>query len=305
MPASGGWWRHCGVESLVPSPTPPANDADPPAAQEPQDGERVQITASGAATVTVDDRLETPVSLELPSPIAEVPDLVGSSEAADAEENDFDDALEAFATPYEYTPVQLSFGCFGPLSADTQVFRVRNVCGQKIEVRDSAGELFLKGVGVFKPVGYYFDFYDSTGQFTFSIATVDLQEDETYEFIGPHGIVNATAMRKRFRPRTDIRVCANTAKCSNPVEVECKSVSRKAPVGGRYRVATPEGLPLGTIRRHHRKGVVTHQNFTVVVGPEVDPYLMIFLAVVCNCINNERPKIVWTMAAAALTTILI
>lgn len=31
--------------------------------------------------------------------------------------------LESFVTPYEYHPVQLSFGCSGPLSADTQVFQ--------------------------------------------------------------------------------------------------------------------------------------------------------------------------------------
>eukprot|EP00668_Euglena_longa_P009558 GGOE01011551.1.p1 GENE.GGOE01011551.1~~GGOE01011551.1.p1 ORF type:complete len:337 (+),score=76.22 GGOE01011551.1:97-1011(+) len=304
MPASGGWWRHCGVESLVPSPTPPANDADPPAAQEPQDGERVQITASGAATVTVDDRLETPVSLELPSPIAEVPDLVGSSEAADAEENDFDDALEAFATPYEYTPVQLSFGCFGPLSADTQVFRLRNICGQKVEVKDSAGQLFLKGEGHFKPVGYYFEFFDSIGRHAFSVSTVDLQEEETYEFIGPHGMVIATAIRRRFNPRTDLRVCANTAKSDTLTEVECRSV-RRALTAGRYQVTSRSGDVLGAIRRHHRKGVVTHQKFTVVVGPEVDPYLMVFLTMVCNCVNNERSKLGWAIGAASLATILI
>lgn len=37
---------------------------------------------------------------------------------------------------------------------------LRNVCGQKIEVADSSGQTFLKGVGHFKPIGYYFDFYD-------------------------------------------------------------------------------------------------------------------------------------------------
>lgn len=61
------------------------------------------------------------------------------------------------------------------------------------------------------------------GSHAFSVCTVDLQEQETYEFIGPHGIVIASAMRTRFNPRTEIRVCANTAKCENPVEVLCQT----------------------------------------------------------------------------------
>eukprot|EP00667_Euglena_gracilis_P015575 EG_transcript_16208 len=283
--------------------------------------DEVVVAAEMEGVVAVEAEPEAVVEAEAEAELAEAmegpvgPEVEGEGQgdwevpapqtADAADEPDIVDLLEDFITPYEYTPVQLSFGCFGPLSADTQVLRLRNVFGQKIEVKDSSGQLFLKGEGTFKPVGYYFDFYDPIGRFAFSIATVDLQEDEMYEFIGPHGIVIATAIRKRFRPRTEVRVCANTAKLENPIEVECKSQSRTAPIGGRYRVTTPEGLPLGTIRRHHRKGLVTHQNFTVVVGPEVDPYLMVFLAVVCNCVNNERPKLVWTLAAAGLATVLI
>lgn len=61
------------------------------------------------------------------------------------------------------------------------------------------------------------------GCYVFSICTVDFQEEETYEFIGPHGMVMASAVRTRFNPRTEIRVCANTAKSDNPVEVMCQA----------------------------------------------------------------------------------
>lgn len=63
------------------------------------------------------------------------------------------------------------------------------------------------------------------GRFAFTVATLDLQEEEVYEFVGPHGTVIATAFRRRFRPRTTLRVCANTAKSETPVEVECRSMA--------------------------------------------------------------------------------
>eukprot|EP00667_Euglena_gracilis_P012215 EG_transcript_12544 len=227
---------------------------------------------------------------------------VGSSDAVDC---DIADLMDALLTPTDYAPAQLSFGYCGPLSADTQVFRLRNVCGKTIEVKDAAGQPFLKGTGHFKPVGYHFDFCDSTGSFAFSLCTLDLRDQEVYEFIGPREQVVATATRKRFNHRTHIRVGAHNRKSYTFVEVECKSVPGRSLLGGRYQVATPAGEVLGTIHRHYGKGVVTHQNFTVVVGPEVDPYLMLFLAVVCNCVNNERSKLGWALGAAGLAPFLL
>lgn len=50
--------------------------------------------------------------------------------------------------PPEGTPGHIRTPCRGPCG------RVRNTLGQKIEVRDAAGNLFLTAAGQFKPVGY-------------------------------------------------------------------------------------------------------------------------------------------------------
>eukprot|EP00667_Euglena_gracilis_P003665 EG_transcript_3673 len=237
-----------------------------------------------------------------PAAVTEAPEPTLSPDVADA----FDVAdLDALATPYEYRRVRLSFERLGMPSADTQVFHLRNLCGKSIEVTDAAGQPFLKGLGFIQPIGYNIVFTDPNGQLAFTVRTVDLQNQETYQFVGPDHVVIATAARKRFHRRTDIRVCAKASRSGNPVEVECKSLAQHALQAGRYQVSTPEGQPLGTVRRHFRKGVVTHQNYSIVVGPDVDPYLMVFLAAVCNCINNERPKLVWALAAAGLIAVMV
>eukprot|EP00667_Euglena_gracilis_P008447 EG_transcript_8550 len=202
---------------------------------------------------------------------------------------------------YDYRRLRLSFERLGMPSTDTQVFRLRNVMGKSIDVWDEAGQLILHGHGLNMIVGYFIQFVDpSTGQPAFTVRTTMVQRQEMYELVSPdHGVV-ATAMRTRFHHRTNLQVCAKTARSGHPVEVECKSLVQHALQAGRYQVSTPDGPPLGTVRRHFRRGVVTHQDFTVVVGPDVDPYLMVFLGVVCNCVNNERPKVVWSLALAGL-----
>eukprot|EP00667_Euglena_gracilis_P021210 EG_transcript_23170 len=148
-----------------------------------------------------------------------------NAEDPNDDHSDTVDALEALATPYEYQPVHFSFSCLGPLSADTQVFRMRNVCGQVIEVRDAAGQLILKASGQFKPVGYRFEFVDVTQRVAFSVSTLESQGREVFEFIGPGKTTIASATCKRFRPQTKVRVCAGTAKSDNPVEVECRTAA--------------------------------------------------------------------------------
>lgn len=194
--------------------------------------------------------------------------------------------------------VPLSFADWtpqGPISAEAQVFHLRNVLGRKVEIRDAEGNIFLKGQGKIKALGYRFDFEDANGVAVFTVGSKQFQLKDLYEWILPNGEVIATGTKGRCQKRTSIYLRPGTetkgrflAKC------KCSKV-----IGGDYSVTTGTSA-VGSLSRKHSKGVVTHQNYTIQVPAGTDPYLMIMLALMCNCVNNERAKILWGIVAAGV-----
>jgi uncharacterized protein YxjI len=172
--------------------------------------------------------------------------------------------------------------------------------GRTLKVKDANGRRVLLGVGKFRAIGYDLTMSTPEGTPVFRVVSRGGHAHDRYDWERPSGEIIATVRKGLVQKRTSLHVHEGRD-AHAPWVVKCKSTQV---LGGQFQVTTPEGVLLAAIKRELKHGVVTKQYFALTIGPGMDPYLAVMLALVANCATNERPRLFWGAVAVGALAII-